>query len=823
MSLSSARVTFRFGDFEVDTVAYELRRKGRRIRLARQPMGLLVLLLERPRELVSRDDIATRLWTPDVFVDHDAGIRTAILRIRQVLGDSVESSRFVETVPGKGYRFIAPLEILSASDSGETVHASERLPGPPSHNLATELTTFVGRQNELEHLPTLLTSSRLLTLAGAGGVGKTRLALRLAAGVLSRFRDGVWLVDLAPISTPDLVIQAVASALRIREGGQRSMRDTLLHNLRHRELLLVLDNCEHLIDACAEISEAVLRGAPTARIVATSREPLGVPGETVWRVSSLSLPEASASPTYQALLDAEATCLFIERARAVDPTFAVAPETAGTVARICSRLDGIPLAIELAAARISVLSVEQIDARLQDRFRLLTGGTRGAVARQRTLEATMQWSYQLLSDVERQVLNRLSVFTAGWTLGTAEHVCGGDGIDAAEMLDLVSKLVSKSLVVVESHPGVERRYRLLETVRQYARERLMETGAIDRLRDKHFAFFFDEYRGAQPILRGPNQLRCLDRLQLERDNIRAALEWSVTSRRLAEQGLEPAGALFWFWTKRGEFAEGRQWLERALVDTTAAPPSLRRRALLGLAHMLYFQGHFSETEVVVTEAFSSARNDDDAWGLSFALFVQGLVAFERGDFDQAVARAVQARAFAEICGEPVEQAGPLMVLANVALANGDHDRARQFYDESIQLARRAGESWGLGIILSVAAGLCIVCQDFTAARAQASEAMSLNEDLADPRGIAWNLEVFAGLAAAQNDAAAAARFWGASDRLLDSVGGSLLPHIKWIRDRYLEPVQAALGLSFEAARAEGRAMSTAQAAALARHETSVLP
>ena len=373
--------------------------------------------------------------------------------------------------------------------------APEHLPNPRRHNLPAELTSFVGRRKELLELPGVLASSRLLSLTGAGGVGKTRLAVRLACGLVNEFPDGVWLVDLAPLSVPDLVAQTIATVLGVREGPQRSARDALLDTLRDRALLLVLDNCEHLIAACAELVEALLREAPALRILATSREALGVSGEIVYRVPSLSLPEALASVPVDALVDSEATQLFIERASAVDPAFAPTPDNSDSIARICRRLDGIPLAIELAAARVVVLSPEQIEARLQDRFRLLTGGARTAVARQRTLEATVDWSYQLLSDVERQLFSRLSVFPAAWTLEAAEHVCGGDGINENDVLDLLSRLVGKSLVVVDSEFAGERRYRFLETVRQYARERLVQAGAADRLRERHFEFFFNEFRG----------------------------------------------------------------------------------------------------------------------------------------------------------------------------------------------------------------------------------------------------------------------------------------------------------------------------------------
>jgi predicted ATPase len=694
------------------------------------------------------------------------------------------------------------------------------LPDTHRHNLQAELTSFIGRRKELAELPALLTSSRLLSLTGAGGAGKTRLAMRLASGLVNEFSGGVWLVDLAPLSSSDLVAQTVATAVGVREGPQRSARDSLLEHLRDRELLLVLDNCEHLIDGCAQLAEALLRGAPALRIIATSREALGVPGETVCRVPSLSVPEAVPALNIEALLESEATRLFIDRAAAIDPGFSVTPDNAPVIAEICRRLDGIPLAIELAAARVAVLSVDQINTRLQDRFRLLTGGARTAVARQRTLEATLDWSYQLLSDVERQLLSRLSVFPAGWTLEAAEQVCEGDGIEAGDMLDLLSKLVSKSLVALECDVCGDRRYRLLETVRQYARERLMQSGATARLRERHFEFFFNEFRGVLPILRGHNQVSCLRRLRIEQENVRAALEWALTSPALAEKGVELAGALFWFWTKRGVFEEGRLWLERALaVD---APALVRARAFIGLAHMHHFQGRHVEVGACADQALSLGR-DDRAWTLPFALFLQALSAFELGDHARAAARGLEAREAANASGDPALPAAPLLILANLAVASGDGDRAQEFYDEAIQVCRQAGDIWGLGIILSVTAGLRIVGDDFERACAQASEALSHCQELEDPRGIAWSLDVFAGLLAARGHADGAARLWGASDGLLSSVGGSLNPTIRWIRDRYIQQVKTSLGVGpFETARAEGRAMSPAQAVALARQQAMLL-
>ena len=418
---------------------------------------------------------------------------------------------------------------------------------------------------------------------------------------------------------PDLLAQTVATTLGIREGGQRSAREVLLDALHERQLLLVFDTCEHLIVSCAALADELLRRAPAVRIVATSREALGVPGETVSRVESLAVPDLPH--TEGEPVESDATRLFVDRARAVNPNFRSTTANAGAIARVCRRLDGIPLAIELAAARVVVLSPEQIEARLHDRFRLLTGGARTAVARQRTLEATVDWSCQLLSDAQRLMLNRLSVFPAAWSLEAAEYVCGSGSIHPRDVLDLLAELVSKSLVVVDEGPAGERRYRFLETIRQFARERLVQSGEAEECRRRHFEFFFQEFRGALPMLRHHHQLACLRRVGIEQDNVRAALDWGLGAPEGDDRGVELAGALFWFWTKRGLYEEGRLWLERAVAAAGPAPGPLRARALIGLAHMHHFQGR--PYEELVSEALACGQHDGDPWTISFALFMQG--------------------------------------------------------------------------------------------------------------------------------------------------------------------------------------------------------
>ena len=374
---------------------------------------------------------------------------------------------------------------------------------------------------------------------------------------------------------------------------------------------------------------------------------------------------------------------------------------------------------------VVVLSPEQIEARLQDRFRLLTGGARTAVARQRTLEATVDWSYELLSEPNGSCFSRLSVFPAAWTLDAAEHVCGGDGINQNDVLDLLSRLVGKSLVVVDSEVAGERRYRFLETVRQYARERLVQAGAADRLRERHFEFFFNEFRGARPILRGHGQLALLRRLRIEQENVRAALDWALTSAAFAETGRRARRRAVLVLDQARPVRRGKALARTGARGRPRVPGSLRARALIGLAHMHYFQGQ-STLSTRLAEALSLGREADDAWVVSLALFIQGLAALERGDHEQAVARALEAREAASAGGEAVEHGRPLFVLGHVAVSNGDHDRAQQLYDESIDVHRRAGETWGLGILLLAAAACASFGRPRPGARAGIRSAVAVS-------------------------------------------------------------------------------------------------
>src|SRR5215204_1497259 len=490
---------------------------------------------------------------------------------------------------------------LRAIEAAEAKTAP-RTPERPPNNLPLELSSFVGREKELAEVKRLLGETRLLTLTGSGGCGKTRLALAAATDLLEEFEEGVWMVELAPLADPSLVAQAVGSTLGVREQPGRSLTEMLSGYLGSKKVLLVLDNCEHLIEACAELAEALLRFCPGLRVLATSREALGITGEVAWPVPSLSLPDLRRMPDIGSLPEYESARLFVERAVAVRPDFVLTEQNASAVAQVCYRLDGIPLAIELAAARTKVLSVEEVADRLDDCFRLLSAGGRTAMPRQHTLHATMDWSHELLSEEERSLFRRLSVFAGGFSLEAVESVCIGEDVERDEVLGLLSHLVDKSLVAVWEKDG-ETRYRLLETVRQYGRDKLSESGEEGQLRERHAGYYLALAAQAEPELKGAGQVEWLKRFEREHDNLRAAISWSL-ERRNHQDAAQLGWALWLFWWIRGHFAEGRRLMEEAIsVNGSAAmPASARAQGLFVAGTMACGQGDHSSAEPLLEES-----------------------------------------------------------------------------------------------------------------------------------------------------------------------------------------------------------------------------
>ncbi|MCI0354796.1 MAG: AfsR/SARP family transcriptional regulator, partial [Acidobacteria bacterium] len=536
----------------------------------------LILLLETERDYRPAIRYAQRLLQHDPL--HEATYQH-LMRLHALSGDRVSALRLYHTCTTVLERELG----VAPSPATQAAYEALRLKTPPTpplappappfpptrrHNLPIPLTSFIGRVHEQAEVQRLLTTTRLLTLAGPGGCGKSRLALVVAADQVADYPDGAWLVELAALADPLLLPQAVATTLDVREEPQRPLIATLTNALQSRVLLLVLDNCEHLIDACAHLVQTLLGACPQLQILATSREALGLAGETVWPVPPLSLPDSRHLPSIEWLGQAEAIQLFVERAGAALPTFALTDENAPAVAQVCQRLDGMPLAIELAAARVKVLTVPQIAARLDDCFKLLAAGSRTIVSRHQTLRAAIDWSYELLSEQERVLFQRLAVFEGGFTLEATEGVCAGRGIEPDDILELLSHLVDKSLVVVGTQQqGREARYRLLETIRQYARDKLLGSAEAEIIRQQHAAYYLTLAEQAELKLQGLEQLAWLDRLEVEHDNLRAALRWSQAEAQAGETGLRLAGTLGLFWYLHGHWSEGRGWLESMLTQT----------------------------------------------------------------------------------------------------------------------------------------------------------------------------------------------------------------------------------------------------------------
>ena len=573
-----------------------------------------------------------------------------------------------------------------------------RAPRTKLANLPLQLTSFIGRERQLADLRQLLVDVRLLTLIGPGGVGKTRLAFRLASELADTMPDGVWLVELAALHDARFVAQAVAAALDIRQEPGERLRVTLQHVLRDRELLLVLDNCEHLVAACADIASDLLRGCPQLRILATSREPLGVVGETTWRVPSMELPDASARSGADEIAASEAARLFAERCRMVVPDFVVTDRNAAGVAQICRRLDGIPLAIELAASRIGALGVDQILARLDQRFRLLKLDLAGLPARHRTLRATVEWSHDLLSQAECVLFRRLAVFSGGWSLEAAEAVCSSGDLARDEVLDLLAKLVDRSLVLVDNRGGVAR-YTLLETLRQFAQEQLDDAGEREAVSIQHLSWCVNLAESGAPKLNTPDQTSWLEVFDREHDNLRAALTWSLHADRI-NQCLRLAVACGYFWEIRGHRhrAEGLRWLEQAVSHPGAdgAPPSLRAQALYWAGTYASELFQFESATALLGASLTLWTELGDTRGMADTLLSLGVAARVRGEYGRSAEALDRALALMQDRGEGLGIAQVQRQRGTLARVAAQLDEAETRSLEALRIFQSFGELHQVG-------------------------------------------------------------------------------------------------------------------------------
>src|SRR6266542_1302661 len=760
MALHGQPERYRFGSFELQPDERQLLKDGAAITLRPRAFDLLAALVDRAGHLVSKDELLDRVW-PKMVVEETA-LRVQLSALRKVLGADA-----IATVSGQGYRFTLPVTKREAE-----VHRIST----PRHNLPYQLTSFVGREQEIAQLTELVTANRLVTLTGAGGAGKTRLAIEVAGWLIDAFPDGAWVVELAALSDPRLVPQTVAQALGVKEQPTRPVIDTLSDHLASKKLLLVLDNVEHLLEACVQFVDLILRRSADVAILVTSRERLGMAGELTYRVPSLTVPGPGDNFGPEALLAYEGVRLFVDRARLLRPDFSVTSENAASLASICYRLDGIPLAIELAASRLRAMSVEELSQRLDQRFALLTDGSRTALPRHRTLRSTIDWSYDLLTNVEQAMLRRVSVFAGGWTLAAAEHICTGDGIEKSDTIDLLTSLADKNLVITEEHEGATR-YRMLETIRQYALDRLRESDEEARWRNRHFAWVLALAEESYEQLVGPQQSLWIDRIARELDNFRAALRWAIEQKLL-------------------------DVIPRDLAKRD------RGRALSAVGNLALWQGDHDEAERLFGDSLALFRELDDARGSAYVQTNLALLTIGRGQYVDAEPLLVECAALARTLDDAHLLAVNLGNLAVVVHARGDGDKAAKLFEESLTLARDVGNSFLTSTVLS--AWGRAECRDGNLESAEASfvESLTIAGDLTDPEAAAEALEGFAELAVAKHAARRAAAIWGAAARLRAEIGIPIAFHEEKAHKRAVEATRAALDdAAFDQAWDAGRAMT----------------
>ena len=727
-------------------------------------------------------------------------------------------------------------------------------------HLPEEPNRFIGREREIAELRRMLRQARALTLCGPGGIGKTRLALRILSAAADEFPDGTWLVELADLRQPDLVTSRVAAWIGVSEEAGRPLLDTLADALRPRRLLLALDNCEHLIEACAQLSRRLLSDSPGLRLLNTSREPLRIAGETAWQVPPLSVAAPGAGQDAGDVARCEAVRLFADRAAAARPGFAVDAGNAAAVAAICRALDGVPLAIELAAARVRVLSPEQIKARMDDRFGLLTAGDRSAAPRQQTLRATIEWSHELLDPAERVLFRRLSVF-AGWSLEMAEQVCAGDGIPAGDVLGLLAALVDKSLVGTEPAVLGQVRYRMLDTIREYAAVHLAEAGEAGpfqhRLRD--YSLRAAEHNGALGLARipasWPDRVDALRRYDVDAGNVARVLTWCLEDAD-AETGLRICAAVSPCWIVWGTFAEGREWLDSFLALGAEGVPAGVRGAATVVRAQLALPSDPASAESLVRAGLGLCREAGDEFWTAVGLNLLTEITLHTGRTGEAAASADEALAIAQAAGDGWNEGYALGTRAALAAGTGQLREAEQLARASVAVMRRIDQQWGaaralLGLgdlarlrghpgeahsryvealpvlqevgarpeIARCLAGLGRVALDLGAtaqARPHLAGSLQLSQATGSRIGVARGLEAFAGLAVDEHRPELAVHLVAAASALREAAGLPSLPGAR--AERYLAPARR-LG-NAEVARlwARGLALSSEEAVALALEE-----
>jgi predicted ATPase/class 3 adenylate cyclase/uncharacterized protein HemY len=634
------------------------------------------------------------------------------------------------------------------------------------NNLPVQLTSFIGRKNEIKNIKSLLRQTHLLTLTGSGGAGKTRLALQVAKDLIDDFANGVWFVELAALSEPALLPQAILKVFGLKEELRRSLEDTLCDYLRSKEILIILDNCEHLVKTCAELSENLLSNCPKLKIIATSREALRCEGEQTYGVLSLEVPDPEEKNPPEKLSQYESVKLFIDRAMSVDENFRVTKENARSLAQICFQLDGIPLAIELAAARIKILSVEKIYDRLNDRFNLLTGGKRTGLPRQQTLRSLIDWSYDLLSEQEKIVWRRLSVFAGGWTLEAAEEVCAHDKIKKEEVMELLNQLNEKSIIIFERE---NERYRMLETLKQYGEEKLNKAGEAKDIFFGHLKYYMEFSEKAEPKLNGSEVQLWLERLESEHGNLQSAIEWSVRSNHI-EQGARLAGALGNFWSIRGHYSTGCRLLENILNNKKEVGKCTLGKLLNSSGLLRRNQGDYSKAQKLFEEGLTVSRQNKYKQSIANSLNGLGKLSDEKGNYEEAHKFYQESLELGLEMNDKYSVAVSLNGLGIVALSEGNYLQAQNFYTESLAIRREIKDIRGIANTLHNMGMIADELGNYEQAQEFYEESLKLRYELNDKHGITGSLNGLGKLAQGHGNFELAQKFFEESLTLKREIG-----------------------------------------------------
>ncbi|MGZ3618125.1 MAG: LuxR C-terminal-related transcriptional regulator [Ktedonobacteraceae bacterium] len=693
-------------------------------------------------------------------------------------------------------------------------------------NLPRQLTTFIGREREVNAVLTIFQRPEvcLVTLTGTGGIGKTRLGLKIAAELLDVFADGVYFVSLASISDPDLVIPTIAEALGIREVGDRILLDLLQAYLQDKSILLLLDNFEQVITASVQVAD-LLVACPHLKIVVTSRAVLHVQGEQEYPVPPLTVPDPKYKSDHKTLSQYESVALFLQRAQAALPDFQMNETNAGIIAKVCMQLEGLPLAIELAAARIKLLPPKALLTRLEHRLRILTGGSRDVPARQQTLRNTIAWSYHLLDKQEQRLFRRISIFVGGCTLEAVETVCYENQQEALSTLDEIASLIDKSLLEQVGSEG-EARLMMLETIREFGLECLHESGEAEKIQNAHVRYFLNSVEELEPQYFGARAIAVLDQLESEFENIRAVLTW-LTRFGENELALRLTGALWWFWYARGHLSEGRYWYEQLLPGSERVLAPVRAKALKSAGWIAYQQEDFDQSEALLKKGLEEYQILGDIQNIATSLYRLGLVAWATGDYLLAQSQTEDALSLFYQNGSKEGIADSLLVLAYVAIEQGDYSRAYEQAEQAVSLFKEIGDQWGIVYTLLGLASAVLLLGDGQTAENLTKESLAISIRLGFMVGITACLVQLAEISVALGEPVRAARLLGTEEALRDKakVMGITIKQRnfeKMVGERSTIAVYNHLGEKvFADAWAEGRAMTPEQV--LAAQQTVVIP